>query len=958
VSSSAPDSDRAARLWRRLDQLFGEASEVPAPDREEWLNALPPEDQPLAAELRSLLAAHDRGGDFLQAAVEQAERALGGGPEADLLGRRIGAYRLVRLLGRGGMGAVYLAERADDAFRQRVAIKLLPWALATAEARHRFQLERQTLARLEHPHIARLLDGGETADGLPYLVMEYVDGEPIDQFCQRQDLDLVRRLQLFREVCDAVAHAHRNLVVHRDLKPGNILVTAAGAVKLLDFGIAKLLPGAETDETLPLTLAGRLLLTPLFASPEQVRGEPVTTATDVYALGLLLFRLLVGAHPYRFATESPVEVARVVCDQPPPRPSVAATAGAAGLGLPALRRRLRGDLDNIVLTALRKEPERRYASVEALAEDLRRHLEQLPVRARPDTPGYRAAKFARRHRLGLVAAALIAATLLGGLLATARQARIAERRFQDVRALANSLLFEVHDAIAPLPGSTPARQLLVRNGLAYLDRLAAETGGDPALELDLAAAYQRVGDVQGNPNQPNLGDVAGALAAYQKARQILGRLLTRSPASPAVRAEMARCERRIANVLDSSGTVGAALDHYRRAVALQEALAAEAPGDPGRALELARSHVALGDLRSWNSDLAGGLAEFAAARRILLGLLPQEAASPPGRSGLGASGAGGSAVAGSGVVATPPAGAISAGPPAVSAAALAAAGRSPAAVEVERELAMTETKTGDALCWQDRCREAVAWHTRAIAALESQSNAHPNDADTLHALLTAYLKLGEAMEGLGDAGGRLAAGEKTLAVAERLVAADPRNALAQRTLSIAHNKLGDALAAQRRFAEAQARYSAALALQGALAERDLANVEYRRDLANTYNRIGEALLAEGRPRAAADSLGQGLRLREWLVARDPQNVFARRDPAISYANLAEIHQRLAQAAGTAPAERRAQWREALGLYQHALALWTDIQRHGGLKPADRSEMQRVEQAVQACSAALRQAAGR
>ena len=910
MSSSAPDSDRAARLWRRLDQLFGEASEVPAADREAWLNALPPDDQPLATELRSLLAAHERGGEFLQAAVEQAERALGGGPEPELLGKRIGAYRLVRLLGRGGMGAVYLAERADEAFRQRVAIKLLPWALATAEARHRFLLERQTLARLEHPHIARLLDGGETADGLPYLVMEYVDGEPIDQFCQRQDLDLVRRMQLFREVCGAVAHAHRNLVVHRDLKPGNILVTADGVVKLLDFGIAKLLPGAETDGTLPLTVAGRLLLTPLFASPEQVRGEPVTTATDVYALGLLLFRLLVGAHPYRFATESPVEVVRVVCDQPPPRPSVAATTGAAGLGLPALRRRLRGDLDNIVLKALRKEPERRYASVEALAEDVRRHLEQLPVRARPDTPGYRAAKFARRHRLGLAAAALIAASLLGGLLATAHQARIAERRFQDVRALADSLLFEVHDAIAPLPGSTPARQLLVRNGLAYLDRLAAETGGDPALELDLAAAYERVGDVQGNPNQPNLGDIAGALAAYQKARQILGRLLLRSPASPAVRAETARCERRIANVLDSSGTVGAALDHYRRAVALEAALAAEAPGDPGRALELARSHVSLGDLEAWNSDLAGGLAEFAAARRILAGLRLQEAT-----------------------------------------------GRSPAAVEVERELAMTETKTGDALCWLDRCREALAWHSRAIAALESQSSSHPNDADTLHALLTAYLKLGEAMEGLNDAGGRLAAGEKTLAVAERLVAADPRNVFARRSLSIAHNKLGDALATQHRFAEAQARYRAALALQNVLADRDPANIEYRRDLANTYNRIGEALLAEGRPRDAADSLGQGLRLREWLVARDPQDVFVRRDPAISYANLAEVHQRLAQTAGTPAAERRAQWREALGLYQHALSLWTDIQQHGGIKPADRPEMERVEKAVQACSAALHQAAG-
>jgi serine/threonine protein kinase len=922
VSSSAPDPGRAARLWRRLDELFGEASEIPAPDREPWLQGLPPEDQVLVAELRSLLSAHDRGGDFLEAAVEQAERALGGEPEPELVGKRIGAYRLVRLLGRGGMGAVYLAERADQAFRQRVAIKLLPWALATPEARHRFLLERQTLARLEHPHIARLLDGGETEDGLPYLVMEYVDGEPIDQYCRHQGLDLGRRLHLFREVCGAVEHAHRNLVVHRDLKPGNILVTAGGSAKLLDFGIAKLLPGGEDDATLQLTRAGRMLLTPLFASPEQVRGEPVTTATDVYALGLLLFRLLVGAHPYRLATTSPVEVARVVCDRPPPRPSVAAAAGEAGLSLPALRRRLRGDLDNIVLKALRKEPERRYASVERLSEDVRRHLEQLPVRARPDTLLYRAGKFARRRRVGLAAAALIAVSLLGGMFTTVREARIAERRFQDLRALASSLLFEVHDAIAPLPGSTPARQLLVRKGLAYLDRLASEAGGDPALELELATAYQKVGDVQGNPNQPNLGDVAGAVAAYQKAQRILVRLLQQSPASPAVRAEIARCERRSADALGASGAVAAALQHYQRAVALQSALAAEAPADSGRALELARSHIALGDLLSWNSDLRGGLAEFAGARRILLGLQP---ASP--RPGEGA---------GPGSAATSDA---------------------PSAAEVQRELAMTETKTGDALCWQDRCREAVAWHTRAIAALEPLARAHPNDAETLHALLTAYLKMGEAMEGVGDADGRLAAAEKTLPVAVALVAADPRNVRAQRTLSIAHNKLGDALAGKRRFGAAQARYAAALALQGALVERDPANVEYRRDLANTYNRIGEALLAEGRLEAAVASLRQGLQLREWLVARDPQDVFARRDPAISYANLASVHQRLAQAAKASAAARRQHWREALGLYQRSLALWTDVQARGGLKPADQAEMERVKREVGDCAGALRRADG-
>jgi serine/threonine protein kinase len=946
VSSTAPDPGPAADpLWRRLEQLFGEASEIPAAQREQWLSALPPEDRQLAAELRSLLAAHDRGGDFLEAAVAQAEHALGAGPEPDLLGKRIGAYRLVSLLGRGGMGAVYLAERADDAFRQRVAVKLLPWALATPEARHRFLVERQTLAGLEHPNIARLLDGGETADGLPYLVMEYVDGEPIDEHCTRHGLDLERRLRLFREVCGAVEHAHRNLVVHRDLKPANILVTGQGAVKLLDFGIAKLLPGAPAGAASPLTHAGRLLLTPMFASPEQVRGEPVTTTTDVYALGLLLFRLLVGAHPFRLATGSPAEVVRAVCDRPPPRPSLAAAAGLAGLSLPALRRRLRGDLDNIVLTALRKEPARRYASVERLSEDVRRHLEQLPVRARRDTLSYRAGKFARRHRAGLAAAALLVASLLGGLLATLRQARIAERRFQDVRALANSLLFEVHDAIAPLPGSTPARQLLVRNGLTYLDRLAAEAGGDQALELELAAAYQKVGDVQGNPNQSNLGDVGGALAAYQKAQQILARLLRRAPASAAVRGELGRCERRTADALGSAGTVAAAARHYQRAVELQAALAAEAPADGGRALELARSLIALGDLRAWNADLSGALAEFARARRILATLkaaaaVQPAAVRPPGAAGaIGAAGA--ERAAGAAVEPSP----ATAGP-------AAAAQAPPPLPVVERELAATGTKTGDALCWQDHCREAVAWHRRAIAALEALARSHPDDAETLHALLTAHLKMGEAMEGLNDADGRLASSLRTLDVAQVLVAVDPRNVRARRTLSIAHDKLGDALAMKRRFAEAQAHYGTALALQGALADRDPANLEHRRDLANTWNRIGEALVAAGRPAAAIDSLQQGLRLRQWLVERDPQDVFARRDPAISYANLASVHQRLAQAARQDAAGRRRHWQQADDLYRHALQLWFDIQAHGGWKPADQGEVERVRRGIEDCAAAL------
>jgi serine/threonine protein kinase len=918
VSSTAADGT-AARRWRRLEELFGEGSEIAPAERAAWLSALAPADRTLEAELRSLLLAHDRGGDFLAEAVAQAELSLSAadyashGADLALAGTRVGAFRLLRLLGRGGMGAVYLAERADLAFQQQVAIKLVPWALATPEARHRFQAERQTLAGLEHPHIARLIDGGETADGLPYLVMEYVNGEPIDAYCERHGLDLEQRLRLFREVCGAVAHAHRNLVVHRDLKPANILVTASGEVKLLDFGIAKLLPGAQFEAAFPLTRAGRLLMTPLFASPEQVRGESITTATDIYALGLLLFRLLTGQHPYRLANTTPVEVARAVCDEPPTRPSSAASAaGAPGsLTLPALRRRLRGDLDNIVLMALRKEPDRRYASVDHLSEDVRRHLEQLPVRARADTLIYRSAKFARRHRAALLAAALLAAALVGGLLSTLRQAHIAERRFQDTRALAGALLFDVHDAIAPLPGSTPARQLLVRDGLAYLDRLAAEAGDDPGLELELAAAYRRVGDVQGNPSQPNLGDIAGAVAAYRKAQQILARLLQRTPASRAVRGELASCDMHAADTLASAGRVGEAVQLYRGTLALETALAAEKPADAARQMELARCDIAYGNLQAWNSDLGGALASFASARRILerLRAAPPRAAHPP----------------------------------------------PPTRQEIARELASTWTRTGDALCWQDRCQDAAAWHQRAIGALEALAREQPNDTATLQALYTAHLKMSEAMEGTGDNTRRLASCRRTLEVAGAMAAADPRNTMAQRDLAIGEDKLGDALAAQHDFDAAQSHYRSAMGILAALVAFDPANLQHHRDLANTYNRIGEALLAAGRPADAIGSLQEGLRVREWLVLHDPQDQ-ARRDPAVSYGNLGDVHLGLAQGAAVAPAERRAHLSAARGMYVHALALWADLAARRAVKPADRGEIERVRRALRTCDEAGRKAA--
>jgi serine/threonine protein kinase/tetratricopeptide (TPR) repeat protein len=423
-----------AERWQRVKAVFQTLAERPEADCEAALHDLEAQDSALALEVRGLLHAHREGGGLVAAAlVRESETFSGTQPGRERAGQRIGSYRLVRRLGEGGMGEVWLGQRADDAYHKQVAVKLVHSWLVTPSSFERFRTEREALARLEHSNIVRLLDGGTDERGVPYFVMEYVDGEPIEHYCDAHGLDLSQRLRLFMTICAAVQHAHQNLIVHRDIKPPNILVTEQGEVKLLDFGIAKLLADADT-EAVGLTKTSERPRTTEFASPEQIRGGPITTATDVYSLGVLLYRLLTGVHPYVLRPDQPLEAARIICDEKPARPSAAPFPSpeqkarkdeeirqVRGGG----RRQLRGDLDTIVLMALRKEPQRRYATVERFSEDIRRYLEGLPVLAHGDTLAYRTGKFLRRHRVAVGAAAVIAASLVAGLLATAHQARIA-----------------------------------------------------------------------------------------------------------------------------------------------------------------------------------------------------------------------------------------------------------------------------------------------------------------------------------------------------------------------------------------------------------------------------------------------------------------------------------------------------------------------------------------------------
>lgn len=431
--------------WQKIEEVFCDALERNISERAAFLQEVSGGDEELCREVESLLEAHQKASEFLEApASDAAFDWINGEVEEIRAGEKIGPYQVIRTIGRGGMGAVFLASRADDQYRQQVAIKVMRPALDSDLFVERFKTERQILANLDHPNIARLLDGGTTEEGMPYLVMEYIEGLPIESYCKKHQLSIDNRLKLFRTVCSAVQYAHQHLVVHRDIKPANILVTEEGVPKLLDFGIAKLLssqflPGTE------LTRTGIRFMTPEYASPEQVRGEQITTSTDVYSLGVLLYKLLTGVSPYQLITENPREVERIICEDAPRRPSAALkqeelmehpetrVRRMSEGQVSKLRRRLAGDVDNIVLKAMRKETQRRYVSVQQFSEDIQFHLEGKPVIARPDTIVYRAGKFVLRHKVGVSAAALVLLILIAATVITSYQAKVAAEQRDKAR---------------------------------------------------------------------------------------------------------------------------------------------------------------------------------------------------------------------------------------------------------------------------------------------------------------------------------------------------------------------------------------------------------------------------------------------------------------------------------------------------------------------------------------------
>lgn len=936
--------------WRQIDELFRTVANRPPAEREAHLTRVCGDDADLRREVLDLLA-HEPPESFLHDPIKQAAISVTHEPDDELLGRRIGPYRLTRMVGRGGMGAVYEAVRDDDQFQQQVALKLIKRGMDTAFVRDRFLRERQILASLDHPHIARLFDGGATADGLPYFVMEFVDGEPITDYCQRHRLTLNQKLMLFRDVCSAVQHAHQKLVIHRDLKPSNILVTADGTLKLLDFGIAKLL-SPDPGEAITRTETAVRLMTPDYASPEQVRGKAISTATDVYSLGVVLYELLAERRPYQFETYSPLVIERAICDTEAPKPSDIARETDATA---KLAKQLTGDLDNIVLMALRKEPERRYQSVEQFSEDLRRYLAGLPVAARPDTFTYRASKFVRRHRVAVVAVALVALSLLGGIFATtlaARRARAererAERRFAQVRKLSNTFLFEFHDAIAKVPGTTEARAMVVKTALEYLNSLAQEATGDAQLEWELAVAYQKVGDVQGDPWAPNLGHSREAMESYQKSLRLAQELNRAGSNDLKVARLLAQDYFKLGMLQAQAGEMAAAHETLRQALASAQTLEQQTHELEDIAL-LENCHIRLGDTFLDSGDPVNALENY----RHEIRLAERRIREFPGDV-------------------------------------------------AKMTLAMSHSRVAEPLISLGDLPGSLAGYRKSVELIDELLPDHATDPKYLRVRMIGLIWLGNLSGNprfinLGETQAALQYYREALAIAEKLVAADPKDAFARRDLAGGHRLVGEILAidqpaqAVEQFRQAlgivremlaatpdstplrrrEAQYlkgqadafrrlgDRQSALQNLLKarktwqdlhEHDATDLRIRAELHGALLALADVSLESGDHTAALEHYREALTLAETPPVDQSADLYVRWRLADSYAGLSRYH--AARAAAAPVAERLDHWREARQYAQQSLSLWEGWGQHAASTSFDRRQREQAAQLLATCDAAL------
>ena len=926
--------------WQRVKQLLDEALAVECSERTALLDRACAGDKELRREVESLLASHEQAGtNFLKNPAVHLKATVPT-PKPLLERRGVGVYRIIEEIGTGGMGEVYRAVRDDGQYTKEVAVKLVRSGFDSQDVLRRFLKERQILASLDHPKIARLLDGGTTEDGVPYLVMELIDGKPIDTYCDEQKLNINERLGLFRQVCDAVQYAHQRLVIHRDIKPSNVLVTKEGVPKLLDFGIAKIVEASDQSQA-TLTQA----MTPEYASPEQIRCETITTASDVYSLGVVLYQLLTGCSPYAVQTRTPHVLAQAVCEIEPGRPSTVTAKTDSSYrdtsqratdrkeSSPAkLRRRLVGDLDDITMMALRKEPSRRYGSVEQFAEDIRRHLEGLPVVARKGSWNYRAGKFIQRHRLSMTAAALVVAVVLAGVGATVREARVAQananraqKRFDDVRKLANSLLFEINDSIQDLPGAVPARKLLVDRALQYLDSLAQESGPDASLQRELAMAYKRVGDVQGYPFLANLGDTKGALKSYQKAWAIEDPLLKANPENLDDGLNLAVIERRLCELDSMDQNIANAVPECKRAVEVGKRLAAKYPQNTKVQVDLAKDYQTLAGIEGGNlsanmGDTLGALTLHEKA----VAIAEKAVAAEPDDPVLQRFFAGATARFGDQLAQT---GKLSAAEEQyVRGLKVLQALASPNNATSQHDLGEAYLSLGAIQLARDETVTGEVSFQKALEILKTLAQADPQNVHVRTSLLLAFINLGDAQAVLGKSREATSDFEQAQMIGDHLAVANPTaevrtyQAVRLVTQGEAEARIGQSGAALRD-------YRAALDLYKKLSADDPANTDSRLGLAATYDKVGESLVQQGEADQAGEAFGTALRLTT-TARQDHANAQVLYIVADSNAGLGDAMRLRASNKSEPPTSRRKHWLDAESFYKESLRAWSEVAEPG------------------------------
>ena len=808
--------------WERLRDALGDLLELAPGERAPELARLAREDPGFAAELARLLEAAEGDDGFL---AEPAVHRVAAARPRVAVPERIGPWRLETEIGSGGMGAVWRGRRDDGAFDQVVAIKLVRPDLAREIGHRRLEAERRILASLEHPAIARLIDGGTTGDGLAYLVLEFVDGEPIDAWCDRRRLPLRGRLELFVAVCAAVDFAHRKLVLHRDIKSSNVMVDGAGRPKLLDFGIAKLLDPLAGDREQTLA-GGARPMTPAWASPEQLRGEPLTLAADVYSLGLLLCTLTAGVRPALAEAGSAEQLARTIEARGAPRLEELARDGAAP-GVDA--RRLGGDLARLAARALEPDPALRYRSAAELAADVEAFLAGRPISAHPPSLAYRARKFAHRHAAAVVIAgasvvALLASTAVS--VSQARRARLekarAERRLSDLRELSGTFLFDFEHRLRDLAGATTLRRDVAATALRYLDLLAAEAGDDAVLIADLAHGYVQLGQVQGSPFLPNLGETAAAGASAERALELARRLDRLLPGSARAARTLGEAHQLRGDLRLGAAEYAAAGVDFAAAVAAARAALDAGPADP-----LAR--------RLLTSSLSREAMVAAASGRL-------EAAIEAHRAALDATRA---------FARDDPQG-------------------------FERNLLVSRLLLGETLFNAGRIAEALAELEPALAEAEARSAREPDNVLAERDFAAASDRAIQALLAAGRGAEALRIAERALERVERAAALDADNDLGRFDVASSLSLVAQAARVAGQPARAELDYRRALDISHDLVARDPRNVVYRRAVVACLSGLGEVAEGDGRPGDAVAAYERSVAELEGMLEAMPEDVDARR----------------------------------------------------------------------------------